>query len=146
MRKIYYILFILVVCTTDGIAQQLPFSNQYSFNTFTLSPLYAGMNGRSDVSASYCQELVGISGSPIDKTIALNTAIGKNQGLGINLIADQTGVFRNNVSIANYVYHLPVSSESSISFGMNAGMFNNYIDVSSIDATTATGVLQAQRG
>ena len=146
MKKIYSVLLLLSAITVNVFAQQLPFSNQYSFNSFTLSSLYAGLNGKSDVSASYCHELVGISGSPIVKTIALNTTAGKSQGLGLNIIADQTGVFRNSYAIGNYVYHLPISKDAIVSFGMNAGLYNNFIDITNIEATTSTAILQSQRG
>lgn len=115
-------------------AQQTPQFSQYMFNPVFINPAYAGYKEQIYVQSYYRTQWAGIEGSP--KTIAL-AADGfldsKQLGIGIHAINDQLGANRTNAIYGNVAYHLQLSEEQFLSFGIGLGLVNSFLDGSLLD-------------
>lgn len=133
MKKFNYILLFFAFTYLKIVAQQLPVNNQYLINPFSISPAYAGVNGSVESFLSYRQNWLGISGAPKTEIININGAIGEKYGVGANLTSDQTGIFNTFSLLTTFAYHLKITPNKTISFGMHSGVFRNKIDFTTGD-------------
>ena len=134
MKNLNLFVFLSACVFAFGIseikAQQLPLSNQYVINKFSLSPSYAGATDYSGVFGSYRRDWVGIEGTPETKVISGNTAIGKNMGVGGSLSSLQAGIFTNLSAMIYFAYHVKFSETSTLGIGLGVGMLENHLDLS----------------
>lgn len=112
------------------VAQQLQYNNQYLINRYSLSPAFAGTAGYFQGFANYRKSWAGVTGAPEIKGLNVNTMIMKNMGIGGVIHSEQTGIFRNTSLSLSYAYHLKINDAQLISFGINAGVLDNRIDLS----------------
>lgn len=112
-----------------GAAQQLPLSNQFTVNKFSLSPAYAGAGGDFEIFGTYRNEWADVPGAPETKTISANGMIGKNMGLGGSVSSFKAGVFENISASASYAYHLKLGVGQHLSFGLGAGLLESRVNI-----------------
>jgi len=125
-------------------AQQIPISNQYLVNGFSLSPAYAGANDNVEAFMSFRKDWAGISGSPESRMININGALPKvlsflpnlpdNMGIGATIMNEQTGIFRTTAASLSYSYKVKIAAIQSIRFGVSLGVLENNIDLSEISS------------
>lgn len=133
MKRFYIFLFILLFGSLQyAFAQQLPLSNQHIINKFSLSPAYAGYNQNIEVFAGFRQDLASIPGAPEARFLSLTMPQYDNMGIGLNLTQQKAGIFNDLAAMLNYAYHLEISRDNFLSFGIGAGFFNNRIDYQDI--------------
>ncbi len=133
MKNLFSLLFsLLTACCllpTDGFAQQLPLSNQYTINKFSLSSAYAGTGEAFEIFSSYRNEWANIPSAPESKTISANGMICKNMGLGGTLSSQKAGIFENLSASASYAYHLKFSGAHKLSFGLGLGLLESRVNL-----------------
>lgn len=112
-------------------AQQLPLTNQYTINRFSLSPAYAGTGESFQVFGTYRNEWVGIAGAPQTKIITADGLICNNMGLGGSISSVEAGIFRNQSASFTYAYHAKLGSTQTLSFGLSLGLLESHVDVTS---------------
>jgi type IX secretion system PorP/SprF family membrane protein len=110
-------------------AQQLPLSNQYTINKFALSPAYAGTGEAFEIFGSYRNEWMNIPGAPEARTISANGLICKHAGLGGMISSQSAGIFQNLSASASYAYHLKLSGDHLLSFGVGIGMLESRVNI-----------------
>jgi type IX secretion system PorP/SprF family membrane protein len=64
LKKIYLLLFILLLSVTGSRAQQKAVYNQYMLNGYLLNPALTGQENYLDVKASYRNQWTGLAGAP----------------------------------------------------------------------------------
>ena len=111
------------------LAQQLPLSNQYTINKFSLSPAYAGTADGFEIFGAYRNEWVNIPGAPQTKIISANGMICKNMGLGGSVSSHQAGIFQNLSTSVSYAYHAKLSGKHTLSFGVGIGMLDARVNI-----------------
>jgi type IX secretion system PorP/SprF family membrane protein len=111
------------------ISQQLPLSNQYTFNKFALSPAYAGAGEAFEVFGSYRKEWSGVQGAPEYKVISANGRICKSTGLGGVIAVHKAGIFEELSASLTYAYHLKLSGEQDLRFGLALGLLENHVNI-----------------
>lgn len=126
MKRFFYFFLLLPIC---GSAQQLPLSNQYTLNKFALSPAYAGSGEGFEVFGSYRDEWSGIVGAPESKMVSANGQICKNMGLGGTLSSRQAGIFQDLSASVSYAYHVKLSEQNFLSFGVGVGMLESRVNI-----------------
>ncbi|TAL58054.1 MAG: type IX secretion system membrane protein PorP/SprF [Bacteroidetes bacterium] len=112
-----------------GLAQQLPLSNQYTINKFSLSPAYAGTGEAFEVFGSYRNEWMNIAGAPESKMVSANGIICKNMGLGGTLSSQQAGIFQDLSASASYAYHVKLADKNFLSFGVGLGLLESRVNI-----------------
>jgi type IX secretion system PorP/SprF family membrane protein len=110
-------------------SQQLPLSNQYTLNKFSLSPAYAGTGEAFEVFGSYRNEWINIPGAPESRTISANGVICKNMGLGGMISSQSAGIFQNLSASMSYAYHIKLSGDHLLSFGLGIGMLESRVNI-----------------
>lgn len=118
-------LFLILNC----FAQQLPLTNQFTVNKFSLSPAYAGTGDGFQIFGTYRNEWVGVSGAPETKIITADGMIFKNMGLGGSISSIDAGIFRNQSASFSYAYHAKLGAAQTLSFGLSLGLLDSYVDV-----------------
>lgn len=113
--------------------QNLPLTNQYMINKYSLSTSYAGTGDILNIFGGYRNQWTGIKGAPITRMVSITSPIWPNVGVGGEIISDQAGYFsRLYISLA-YAYHLKLAEEHTLSFSL-AGKFIEH----SVDLTNST--------
>ena|SRR6218665_224712 len=131
------------------LAQHNDFQSLYMYDALTINPAYAGNKGALNVNVNYRNQWTGIVGSP--KTLSFGAHAltkSKNVGLGFTILNDKYGI-QNNLRINGiYAYRLRIK-ESTLSFGVAAGMRNESIDYSAlnlVEQNDMTFINQYRRG
>lgn len=138
MKKgILIIIALALVCSAE--AQQLPVYSQYIYNKFLINPAVAGSDGYTSVNLTAREQWVGYSGSPQTYSLSIQMRMLKQRyeirnnffkkktfkphtdgrvGIGANIFSDINGlVQRTGISTA-YSYHLWLSGQTQLSFGL----------------------------
>lgn len=137
MKKIFLLallIFNFSFLIFNSSAQQLPLTNQYTINKFSLSPAYAGVGDGFEVFGSYRNEWMNIQGAPESKIISANGTICKNMGLGGTLGSSQAGIFQDLSASVSYAYHVKLSEQNFLSFGVGLGMLESRVNIAGSSA------------
>src|SRR5690625_2070275 len=133
MRNIIYLFFALFFVLPFGMsAQQDPQYTQYMYNTQLINPAYSGNREILSFGLLYRTQWVGVEGAPKSAVFSVNSPIGKlkNMGLGFSVIHDEIGPSKQTDVSVDYSYRIPLSYNTTLNFGLKAGL-----DVLSIDFT-----------
>lgn len=133
MRTILF-LFVILLVTYSGHAQQDAQFTQYMYNTININPAYAGSRGALSVFALHRDQWIGLDGAPKTNAISVNTPINNsNVGLGVSLVNDKIGPTTENQFSVDLSYTIPTSDNWKLSFGIkgSADIFN--LDVSKLN-------------
>ena len=130
-KKIIHIIKGLVIILTlvgaglTSKAQQDPMYTQYSFNTQTINPAYAGTWESMGFLTLGRHQWVGMTGAPRTYTFSMQTPTKNNKvGLGLNLVSDQIGR-ENRISLfGDYSYGIKVDEKSILRMGLKFGITN----------------------
>ena len=132
------LLIILLALVIDkGMAQQIPFDNQYLVNKYSLSSAYAGYTDNMELFVGARQSWIGIPGAPNKQNININTPfLKKGLGLGLNLTNETSGNFSNFVFQPAIAYHLQLADNMSLHFGINGEIYRNQYNFSEAQSET----------
>lgn len=127
IKELSFIAFSLIF--TSGVyAQQIRQSNMYSFNKFGFNPAYAGSSGCTEVNFSHMNQWVKVDGAPLTNFLSANTLIGKNLGLGANLMLDRSGMMQQFNTNFAASYGITLAKEHRLRLGLSAGFFQVQVD------------------
>lgn len=127
-------LFVILLVTYSGHAQQDAQFTQYMYNTININPAYAGSRGALSVFALHRDQWIGLDGAPKTNAISVNTPINNSKvGLGVSLVNDKIGPTTENQFSVDLSYTIPTSDNWKLSFGIkgSADIFN--LDVSKLN-------------
>src|ERR1041384_7503248 len=129
-----------LVCFLLGVsfqvkAQYEPQFTQYLNNEQFINPAYVGSRGCPAATLLYRDQWVGIEGAPRTATFGVHAPFMYNKiGLGLCIMNDRIGVTNQTGIFTNYAYHLPVSENATLSFGLQGGFIDVKEDL--LDLTT----------
>ncbi len=109
----------LILSASMSMAQDMSANGQNYINRYSVAPAYAGFNGNAEGFLSLRQTMKGIQGSPQIMRADMNGAFMGNMGYGVQIINEKSGNFQNTVVSATYAYHLPLSSDMSLSLALS---------------------------
>jgi type IX secretion system PorP/SprF family membrane protein len=139
-RSKWYIVFLFVLTSLSGFAQQDAQYSQYIFNAIYINPAYAGYRERLNVNATYRNQWMGINGAPKSFSFAAD-ALMPNERVGLSLIvgADNLGAQKNLSAYGNYSYRFPVNDDetSKLALGFGVGVQQAGVDGAMLDPTDA---------
>jgi type IX secretion system PorP/SprF family membrane protein len=113
-------------------AQQLPYFSQYMFNSYFLNPAVAGTGEVNPAMLSFRNQWTGLKDAPVTATASMHTKFGDNMGIGGMLFNDQTGPIKRTGIQLSYAYHVEITDESKLSFGLGGLMYQYYINKSEL--------------
>lgn len=114
---------------TKILAQQDPNYTFYRYNMNLINPAYAGSETDSETSSEFGLNIrsqwAGVAGAPETQSGFFSTKLGKNLGIGLSIINDQTFV-ENQTSISTDIsYKLTLAENTHLFLGIKAGA-NSY--------------------
>lgn len=121
MKKILFVIIVLIGVVAELKAQQDAMFSQYMFNMLNVNPAYAG--SRDVLSATMLRrwQWVNIDGAPRTTTFAADAPLAnKKIGLGIIAYNDRIGATNTNALYLNYAYRMRLS-RGTLALGLNAG-------------------------
>jgi type IX secretion system PorP/SprF family membrane protein len=129
MKNIYAIAAILLtgnIC----LAQQVPLSENYFNDRYSLAPSYAGNFNPRYIFSGYRSDWSGIEGGPKTLRMSYNDKLMENAGYGGKIIYDRIGIFRQLYVMGSYSYRLEFVESHFFLFGLSAGVYSSGINMS----------------
>lgn len=104
-------------------AQQEPNYTHYMYNVQTYNPAYVGSRQAISGVGLYRMQWVGYEGAPVTQAICMSAPISKDRlGIGLSLNNDKIGPMKSTSAFVDFAYHLPLSENGKLSFGIKAGI------------------------
>jgi type IX secretion system PorP/SprF family membrane protein len=117
MRKLLPIL--LLGLLSNAFAQQLPLFSQYYHNPFIYNPSLSGTTEGNAITLITRKQFSGLANSFGTYAATYQTrGLDKKAGFGLYVYNDQANLFRTNAINGSYAYHLPLSKDNTLSFGL----------------------------
>lgn len=117
--SINIIFFLLLFGVIKVNAQQLPYSDQYLLNKYSLSPTFAGYSGYSEVFLNYRNDLTKISGGPSTFNASGFGNVSKDKfWIGGDIMTDKAGIMSVFKASVSFTYKLQVDYDQHIFFGI----------------------------
>jgi len=134
LKRTYLILLILVVISIGkALAQQEPMFTQYTFNTLSVNPAYAGTKNALNLNTLTRLQWVGLDGAPQTFSLALHSPINNRKiGLGLTIVSDEVGPVRNTYYTVNYAYRLNVTDKLTLSMGIKGGIASYHVGMTDL--------------
>ncbi|MGC3943562.1 MAG: type IX secretion system membrane protein PorP/SprF [Chryseolinea sp.] len=106
-----------------AFAQQGSQFTQYMFNPIVINPAYAGSDEALKLTLLNRSQWVSVDGAPVTQGLYANGLFQRQRiGIGLSFVNDKIGIHKNQDLRGMVAYHLPVSREATLSFGMQAGL------------------------
>jgi type IX secretion system PorP/SprF family membrane protein len=154
MRTFTYILALLS-CFIFSEKMQAQFSQDFSlrqYNLFLENPAYAGSYDFYHAAMGFRKQWSQMNGSPERMYATFHTPFNKehilalerreirsaHHGAGIKILSDHTALLRDHYVMANYAYHVPLTSKLMLSMAIGAGFVNNRINQDKLDFVFTT--------
>ncbi|MEO6901615.1 MAG: type IX secretion system membrane protein PorP/SprF [Bacteroidia bacterium] len=132
MKKIIYILFILVGASSSS-AQQLPQYSNYMINGYALNPAIGGSNNYFEGKSNNRYQWVGITDAPRTYILSANGPTKSlKMGIGGLLFTDIVGPTRRTGIYLSYAYHIKITENIKASLGISGGILQFMVDGSKI--------------
>ena len=113
-------------------AQQDPLYAQYMNNPFLLNPAYAGFQNNLSTSVGYRQQWSGMEGPKTFNVTADMSIMNRRGGAGLVIVTDRIGASSRSEIMTAYSYKIPLSTSTTLSFGMQGGIIHYKIDYSKL--------------
>jgi type IX secretion system PorP/SprF family membrane protein len=126
LTKIYSLVLIIIILITSSAvkAQQELLMNQYIFNGLAINPAVAGSFNGYELRAMHRMQWFTFPGGPVTTTINGSVKY-KNNGIGLNLLRDQTGPLIYYSAELNYAYHIRFNeSQNFLGLGLSGRLMN----------------------
>ncbi|MDN5204521.1 type IX secretion system membrane protein PorP/SprF [Fulvivirgaceae bacterium BMA10] len=132
MKSFNFLLTIICLCCFYSISksQYKPSHSLSMLNNYLINPAIAGPEPYMDLKISGRNQWVGIDGSPVTYYVSLDTPLNfvendrnpqAHHAVGGTLLTDKAGPFRRNELNLSYAYHVPITSEITLSAGLSIG-------------------------
>lgn len=116
-----------------ALAQQEPQYTNYMFNQIPINPAYTGSLSRATATLLSRAQWTGLEGAPLTTSFGFQSPFHRNKmGLGLSVVSDRHGPIENLFVNINYAYHIALSRESKLAFGLSAGFYNYSANLSSV--------------
>lgn len=134
---------VLLAMGAPAAAQQLAQYSQYVFNQFSINPAVAGSKDCIDVRLGYRKQWLNFPGQPTTAWASLNGAIrpkGKpymanKHGVGAFVESDNAGHWGYTRFVLAYAYHMRMSQETYLAFGVFGGAEQIKLNVGEVTLT-----------
>ena len=134
--KLIKLQILLAIISVNCVRAQVLSYDFYTFklnNMYNVNPAYAGNSDGVNVVISAQSQNKGVAYANKNFMGGVYGKISKKQAIGGRIISDTRGAFQLLKIDLSYAYIAKINTNSSISFGINAGILNNNLMVSRIE-------------
>lgn len=128
MKKI--IITALILIPGLLMAQQMPVSENYFMDKYTLSSSYAGHFSPGNFFTSFRTDWTGIEGGPKTIRASYSDMLMTNAAYGGRIIYDEAGIFNQLYLMGTYSYSLKVTGDHRVLLALSAGLYHNKLNFS----------------
>tara|TARA_R110000868_G_scaffold162453_5_gene393755 strand:- start:521 stop:1408 length:888 start_codon:yes stop_codon:yes gene_type:complete len=134
MKNIYYLLTAgTLLFSSSIIAQQ---ANNFAFyknqmNVF--NPAYAGIDNQTQITGSIRSQWTGVKEAPNTQAVSFGTPIGKNLGLGISVLNEETFIEKQTSVGIDLSYLVKLTETTDLYLGVKAGGNSFNINTSGLE-------------
>ena len=130
MKKLFLITAGILTATLLS-AQQIPISENYFMDKYSLAPSYAGNHNPKYMMMGYRSDWTGIAGGPKTARLSYNDIFPfmKNAGYGGKIIYDKAGIFSQLFILGSYSYNLSLNEDHHLLFGLSMGAYRNRLNL-----------------
>jgi type IX secretion system PorP/SprF family membrane protein len=148
--KQYWIIYLLIIFpwiqasaqTTTAWPGYSPVYSQYMFHGLAINPAYTGSAEALSATITHRTQWMGFDGAPESQTISAQAPLKKQHiSAGLLLFTEKYGIQRNTSFNTYYTYSVKFG-QSSLSFGLKAGLDVMQANWSDISTTTPDQVFQ----
>jgi type IX secretion system PorP/SprF family membrane protein len=119
MKKILFLLAILVACTSVQAQQEAQFT-QFMYNKLSVNPAYAGARGVPSLTAIYRSQWIGFEGAPQSALASFNGPfLTKRVGVGVTIQHTKIGLQRDFAASLAYSYDVISEEDFSLRVGLS---------------------------
>lgn len=119
LRK--YIAVVLIMgCLASVVGQQDPNYTFYRYSMNLFNPAYAGSTEGSQVALGLRSQWAGVEGAPESQSAIFSTPMGKNVGLGISILNDQTFIENQTWVALDFSYKIQLNVNTKLFLGLKA--------------------------
>src|SRR5690606_32625829 len=112
-----------------------PLYSNYFFTPYIYNPSQSGTDGFTELTLLLRRQWTGVQGSPETSALVINGSLNEESvGWSVYGFRDVTDIISRVGVYGNYAYHVNLSDNAVLSFGLGAGYLNNQIDQSAIRA------------
>jgi len=127
-------MILFLTCSNNLFSQQLPLNSGYIFNMFQINPAYAGFRDALQITSMFRKQWTGIQSSPQTAYFGVDMPIpNKRAGLGFQFVEERQEISKALGAQLSYSYKIPTGENSSLSLGLQAGVFDYRIDYTKVD-------------
>jgi len=131
--KTLLLVFVFSLVGVKLSAQQQVQYTQYMYTPSIINPAYVGVDQVMKLSLLHRQQWVGVNGAPVSQTLMLSAPIGKNLGIGVNVVRDQIGPTNETNTSLDLSYSLQLNNAGlKLNFGMKGGLQLLNVDYSKL--------------
>ena len=128
MKKILIAALILIPGMLT--AQQMPISENYFMDKYSLSSSYAGHFNPGTLFTAFRTDWTGIDGGPKTIRASYSDMLMENAAWGGKIIFDQAGIFNQLYVMGTYSYSLKVTGDHRVLLALSAGLYHNRLNFS----------------
>lgn len=134
-RLLYSIMVCLGFFVTDGaLGQQTPFLSNYHEKPILINPAYTGIRNSLAFDLSSRQQWIGVKGAPSSYYFSMHSPINDTKvAIGGYMFSDMAGPLIDSRIAATYSYLLRINHSMFISFGLNGGVDNHWLNLNQLD-------------
>lgn len=134
MRLNYKIFFAVgfMAFSNCANAQLNPPAGQYFFNPYLANPALAGLEKGLTLSTTYRKQFSTTAGGPLVRLLTADYQVNEKLGLGVNVNNESAGLLEQTSVRGIVAYHLPVSNNRFLNFGVGLGFMDEHLDRSGI--------------
>ena len=125
MKRIIFILSILIITTTD-YSQQIVMHSNYMVNGLPINPAVAGTKTFAPIVLGFRRQWAGIREAPVAQHLSYHTYVAEQIGVGAYAFNDVAGPARRTGLMGGVSVQIKSSYKSRLSFGI-AGSFSQYM-------------------
>ena len=134
--QIFSVIFLMLLFSFDGVAQQDPMYTQYMYNTLSVNPAYAGSRDALSLTGLFREQWIGIDGAPSTQSFVMHSPIySDNMGLGLSVVNDRIGPIHQTMLFADYSYSIQTTDNAKLAFGLKAGVNLLQADLTGLRST-----------
>lgn len=129
MKRIWIVLFIVSLISSEGLAQQIPQYTQYMFNNYLTNPAVAGTYNYYQIRVNSRYQWVGINDAPQTTGVSIFGPLQKrDMGWGSYVFMDITGPTSRMGLMGSYAYNMPINDDFRVSGGISLGFLQYKVD------------------
>ncbi|TZF83283.1 type IX secretion system membrane protein PorP/SprF [Pedobacter sp. BS3] len=110
------------------VAQVNPLSSMYYQNQYLGNPALAGTEEGLNANLVYRKQFMQVPGSPSSQAFTGEYGFNKRVGAGLNINFSKSGLINYARVVATYAYHLPLTDNQTMHFGLSLGAAKAYIN------------------